>query len=170
MRTTGKARQLYALELVGERLTGRAQPHPVTDAMLRGTLLEPAARAWYEVASGNAVGQAGFVLSDCGRWGCSPDGVTTLGGVEIKCPGRVALLAQLAAHEPADDYRMQIQGCMCVLGRKSWDFCLYSDEAGMPCAWWRIPADPVIQEALARELPVFCDEVEALESRIREEA
>jgi hypothetical protein len=65
-----------------------------------------------------------------------------------------------------DDYVMQVQGCMFVASRTHWDFVLYSDE--LPSAWWRVERDPVLQAALAECLPVFCDEVDAMERQIRE--
>jgi hypothetical protein len=165
--TSGKTRYNYQLELVGERLTKSAMPHFVSAAMQRGTDLEPEARGWYSFEANKMVKQVGFVMSDCGRWGCSPDGLTELGGVEIKCPGRIAMRAMLDSRKPEPDYVMQIQGCMFVCDRDEWDFVVYSDELGMPSAWWTVERDDVIQAALARELPVFCDELDELEKKIR---
>jgi len=164
--TKGKGRRSFALELVAERLTGRAQDHFVSGAMERGTLLEPQARAWYEMASGNAVTQVGFLLADGGGWGASPDGITIAGGIEVKCLGRVNHLDALLNHAVPDDYMMQMQGCMFVAGRSHWDFVLYTDEPGIPSAWWRVERDPAIQAALAECLPVFCEEVDAMQREI----
>lgn len=165
--TKGKSRQSYILELVGERLTGTSMPHFVTAAMQRGTDLEPHARRWYIEASGNKVEEVGFILSDCERWGCSPDGLTKKGGIEIKCPGRVNMLQMLVDHQPDPKYMMQMQGCMFVTGRKEWDFVLFSDEDGMPLDYWTVKADDKIQEALSVEIPKFCDELDEIEAKLR---
>lgn len=164
---TGRARYTYQLELLAERLTGRAADHHVTAAMERGTMLEPAARAWYELASGEAVTQVGFVQSAGGRWGCSPDGITTIGGCEIKCLGGVAHLEALLARQVPADYVPQVQGCMFVTGRNHWDFVLYTDAAGIPSAWWRVERDAAFCDALAECLPVFCDELDELERKVK---
>ena len=165
--TSGKARKSYQLELVGERICKSPQPHFVTPAMMRGTELESDARSWFVRESFVKVEKVGFCLSDCGRWGCSPDGLTEEGGIEIKCPGRVNFLAMLEDKTPEPNYIMQIQGCMFVTGRTEWEFILYSDDPGMPNTWWTIKRDDKLQEALARALPIFCDEVDELEEKIR---
>ena len=165
--TTGKGRYSYAVELAGERLTGQAITLVPTYAMQRGTDLEPWARDWYVQYTGIAVRRVGFVGSDCDRWGCSPDGLTEKGGIEIKCPGRVAMLTMIDQQKPAADYILQMQGCMFVTGATEWDFVLYSDESGMPCTYWTVKADAKIQDALAVELPKFCAEVDEIVMRIK---
>ena len=64
--------------------TGRSVPQ-VNAAMVRGTELEPAARAAYEVRTG-AVMQP-LVMRD-GPYSASLDGITLDGGLilEVKCP------------------------------------------------------------------------------------
>ena len=167
---TGAARRNYALELIGERMTGKAHPHMVTAAMMRGTELEPKARQWYELRTGRAVSAVGFVSGPGERqlWGSSPDGITTDGGIEIKCPLRTALLSMLANGHPEPDYYLQVQGNMWVCQRYHWDFVLYTDERGLPSVVWTIAADDKVWTALDRELPVFCNEVRELERTIKD--
>jgi hypothetical protein len=160
--TANKERRTYMLELASERITGRTVDKPVTFAMQRGTELEPQARAWYSLESGKTVTEVGFV--DCGKWGCSPDGITDVGGCEIKCLGVVNHLEGLLGREVPADYAMQIQGCMFCLQRKTWDFVLYHD--ALPSVWWTVEADAKIQDALAICLPAFCDEVSDIVEKI----
>jgi hypothetical protein len=60
---------------------------PPTRAMQRGIELEPEARAFYELERSLDVRQVGFITTDDGRFGCSPDGLVGVeGGLELKCP------------------------------------------------------------------------------------
>jgi len=167
---TGKARRTYLLELVGERLTKSVSDHYVSTAMMRGTELEPKARAWYELLTGKAVSQVGFVLSDCGRWGCSPDGITETGGIEIKCLLRVAHLDVLETGEIPSDYRMQMEGAMWILKRPTWDLVVFTDELGIPSRVLTLEQDPKIAAALEEHVAAFSGEVEELTRKIKEEA
>ena len=163
----GKTRRTYLLELLAERLTGQTTPHFVTAAMQRGTDLEPKARAWYSLESGEAVSQVGFVLADGKRWGCSPDGITATGGVEVKCLGNAAHLDFVLAGAVPDDYWAQVQGSMWVCGRSHWDFCAYTDVAGMPSRWIRVPRDDAMMQAFAQLLPAFCDDLDEAERAVK---
>src|ERR1035438_8533666 len=59
-----KSRRDYLVELICERLTGRASEHYVTDWMIRGQEDEELARAAYERLTGEDVGNGGFFLHD----------------------------------------------------------------------------------------------------------
>lgn len=163
----GKARRSYMLELCGERLTGKAQDHFVSAAMERGTILEPRALAYHNLQTGKEARIVGFVLDDSLRWGCSPDALLEGGGVEAKCPGPVELLNMIDSHEPEPDYMMQMQGCMWVCQVPVWDFVVFTDEPGLPCDTWQVEADPDIHAAFDSVLPAFCDELDAMEARMR---
>ena len=81
--TKGAKRDGYLHELTAEAVTKTVEMHFVTAAMERGTTLEPEARNWYALVKGVEVQQGGFAASDCGRWGCSPDGLAgSDGGLE----------------------------------------------------------------------------------------
>jgi hypothetical protein len=167
--TKSAARKRYMIELCGERLTGKTRETFVTAAMARGTELEPRARAWYELETGKQVEEVGFVKSDCGRWGCSPDGlVGDDRGVEIKIPGLVALLTMIDAEAVDPDYLMQVQANLWITGRDWWDFVLWTDEPGLPAVIWPQKVDPVLHAAFAEHVPAFCDELDEIEARLRE--
>lgn len=84
-------RDEYLMEVVCERLTGRAADHFVTQWMEQGIENEPFARAAYEIATDCEVQPGGFAIHPDeerfkGWFGASPDGlVGTDGLVEIKC-------------------------------------------------------------------------------------
>jgi hypothetical protein len=81
-----KSRRDYMIELICERLTGRASEHYVSDWMIRGEEDEEAARAAYELHTGEDVEPGGFFLHDTLEFfGASPDGrIGEAGLLELK--------------------------------------------------------------------------------------
>lgn len=81
-----KARRDYAIELICERLCGRASETYVSDWMSRGIDDEDLARAAYEREYGVEVGNGGFYLHDSIEYfGASPDGrIGETGLLELK--------------------------------------------------------------------------------------
>jgi hypothetical protein len=105
--------------------TGR---RPMNHAMQVGADTEPEARRWYAFERDVQVKQVGFVLSDCGRYGCSPDGLVGDDGLlELKCPAGKAQVEYLLAGGLPADYRPQVHGQLLVTGRKWVDFVSYAD-------------------------------------------
>jgi hypothetical protein len=81
-----QARRNYMIELICERLTGRASDHYVTDFMVRGAEDEELARAAYEMQTDESVEDGGFYLHDSVEFfGASPDArVGEKGLLELK--------------------------------------------------------------------------------------
>ncbi len=163
--STGKRstqREKYLYELAGEKLGGIVDETYQSFAMQRGVLMEAEARGLYEFAR-DSVQIVGFCVSDCGRWGCSPDGfVGDQGGVEIKCPlihTHVEYLLKCKEEMPVD-YFQQVQGAMLVTGREWWDFVSYFP--GLPPLIVREEPAPVFQRLLKDELEAFCSDLDAL--------
>jgi len=118
----------YICELVGDL----ADPqYPRVDdyqsaAMKNGTILEPEARAWYEMDTNQTVRQVGFILSDDGRFGCSPDGlIGDAGGLELKSPLPKTHVAYLLDGGLPDAYKAQVHASLVVTGLAWWDFVSY---------------------------------------------
>ena len=71
----------YIDELIGVKLNaldGRFPPWVekyTSRDMANGEAFEGEARFWYSMETGNRVRQVGFVTTDDGRFGCSPDGL-----------------------------------------------------------------------------------------------
>lgn len=171
--TTGKQREgaaprRYMLDLLGERLTGLPTQAFETAAMIRGVELEPRARAWYELITGREVVEVGFVLSDCGRFGCSPDGLMDERGLEIKCPMQAGFLDVIESGAIPFEHVIQMQASMWVTGFKEWDYCLFTDVRGLAPQIITVQQDARIQDALSKYVPAFCDELDKIEARLRE--
>ena len=114
----------YLNRLVAEILTGKSDQQEPNDAMLRGTELEPEARAYYELIGGT-VEEVGFCLHDDG-FGCSPDGlVGDTGLLEIKCPLPHTHVEYLREGVLPGLYVPQVQGQLLVTGRVWCDFLSY---------------------------------------------
>ena len=120
----------YINELIAERLTGRSKPFFTTPWMERGTELEPEAREAYEFISGNETLEVGFIVDPTFSYGCSPDAlIGTDGGLEIKCPAPDTHVGYMRDNQAGvNKYWQQIQGCMMITGRSTWDFLAYHPE------------------------------------------
>lgn len=159
----------YIHELIAD--TVRLEPsittnlgRPPTPEMQWGIDTEPEARAWYEMETGCEARRVGFVVTDDGRFGCSPDGlVGDAGGVEIKCPSLKTQVRYLLEGVLPPEYRCQVHGTLIVTGRPWWDFCSYA--SGLPALLVRVTPDD-FTAALAAELERFRRRYDAELSRI----
>jgi len=162
-RDYSKSAKQYALELLDQKHRGFSRDAHCTPEMQYGLDMEPTARSYYELVYGD-VQQVGFCLSDCGRFGCSPDGlVGDDGGLEIKCPQPARHLEYLADGIVPTDYLPQIHGSLLVTGRKWWDFLSYCPDYE-PLRIRVTPND--YTERLAELLEVFCMELAQLRAKI----
>ena len=127
----------------------------VSSAMANGIENEPIARAWYEFEHDCDVTEVGFCLSDCGRFGCSPDGlVGDEGGIELKCPSLETHVKYLREGVLPAEYRCQVHGEILVTGRAWFDFVSYAE--GLPPFCIRVVPDEFTKQ-LGDELSRFCD-------------
>lgn len=117
----------YINGLIYELISDEIPATFTSDAMIRGTELEPEARDNYEFITGNEVDEVGFIVDESESYGCSPDGLIGQdGGVEIKCPMGATMVKYLRDPEAlVKTYWQQIQGCMWVTERKWWDAFAY---------------------------------------------
>lgn len=121
----------YALELAVESVTQVREEGFKSAAMERGNELEPMARTFYERKKLKKVQQVGFMVSDCGNYGYSPDGLMGEDGlIEIKCPLATTHAKYLMDNKLPDDYKPQVQGGLFVSGRKWCDFISYHPNFG----------------------------------------
>lgn len=163
-----KQRTKYLYQLAGERLGGIVDESYQSFAMVQGVEKEASARALYELLH-EPVQEVGFCLSDCGKYGCSPDGlVGKKGGVEIKCPimsTHVEYLLKCQDEMPSD-YFQQVQGSLLISGRDWWDFVSYFP--GLKPLILREEPNDVFQRLLKKELDLFNEELNEIVENIKQ--
>ena len=108
----------------------------------RGNELEPVARALYSLHTGEKVEEVGFI--EYSEYvGCSPDGLTEEGCIEIKCPDDVKYFKHLLDGEKAIEsaYIWQMQMNMLITGKKWCDYIAYNPNYKEPLFIHRIYPD-----------------------------
>lgn len=117
-------RDNYRLELIAERLTGRAKEHYVSPSMDHGTNTEDDARLYYEGVTRQMCEPVGFVLHPKYDFtGASPDALVGSDGVlEIKCPETTTHLEYILTGKLPDEYLPQVAWELACTGRKWVDF------------------------------------------------
>ena len=158
-----KARQDYLMDLVIERLCGRATEHFVNQAMERGLETEPRARAAYELATGNDVEDGGFWMHPRLEWfGASPDGlVGTDGLLEIKCPTTAVHLEYIEADVIPIEYAPQMLAQLACTERKWCDFVSFDDRlpASLQLFVKRFEPSPDLISECEAEAKLFLEDV-----------
>ena len=116
----------HALDLAGETLLDEPEDSYKSADMERGNELEPLAREAYEEYNFCTVTEVGLMLSDCGDWGYSSDGLVGEEGlIEIKCPKAKNHAKYLAGGKCPTAYIAQVQGGLMISDRKWCDFVSY---------------------------------------------
>jgi len=120
-------RRNYRAQLVAERLTGEPTETYCSDAMRRGSEMEPLAREAYEFLTGTTVEQIGFIdHPTIPMTGCSPDGLIGDDGMlEIKCPNTATHIDWLLGGKVPPEHVNQMRWQMECAGREWCDFASY---------------------------------------------
>jgi hypothetical protein len=108
-----------AHHLIAERLLKRPVETFTSYHMERGLEMEPEAVAWYEWETGVETQLIGFITTDDGKAGCSPDRLIGEDGLlEIKCPTPTGQVDYLLDPDAAHKHWPQLQGQLLVSGRR----------------------------------------------------
>lgn len=154
----------YMHELLAERLLGQECVDYGSAWMNRGGDMEASAVAWYSLR-GADVRAVGFVTSDDGRIGCSPDRLVSEDGLlEIKCPSAAVHIGHLLG-SIGDDHWAQVQGQLWLTGRKWCDVLSFNPD--LPPALVRVERDGAFVAALAEEVERFAAKVDTIEAGLR---
>lgn len=169
-----KAREDYLMRLVIERLTNEPAESVDSYAMAWGRDAEPFARAAFEAETGLIVVESAFVRHPTIEWvGCSPDGLIGKdSGYESKCPKNSAVhLATIRDGMPTE-HKAQVQGCMWVTGRETWEFVSFDPRMPEHLRLYRetIKRDEEYIAHLEEEIIKFLSEVEAQLQQFRKAA
>ncbi len=137
--------------LVYKKVAEKIQNRPMIDLdrssfmMEQGMILESEARPWFELEYDKKVKTVGFITTDDGRFGCSPDGLIewdgtytdteskafSFGGriydcgLEIKSPSAHTHVKYLVNGVLPKEYAAQVMGSMFVTGFRKWVFVSY---------------------------------------------
>lgn len=166
----GKGFQTYLAEKLAEKWCGPL-PGANTWDMEQGTFLESEARPAFTVETGIAVESVGFVTTDDGRTGCSPDAAIFCdgrleAGVEIKCPLPQTQIKYLLAGELPPDYAPQVHGSMLVTGASHWWFFAYRRR--MPPLCLKVGRDAGIIAKMKAAIDDFLDTMDLEWARLCE--
>lgn len=157
----------YAYYLVAEGLLGRSlESESALEWIARGREMEPEAVRMYELREDCDCEPGGFVTTDDGRIGASPDRMILGGraGLEVKCPSPQVHIGYLLG-DLGDHYRQQVQGQLWVCEFEWVDLWSYHPE--MPPALVRTHRDEAFIGKLAAALTEFCDGLDVLRERAR---
>lgn len=156
----------YAYRLIAEKLLNR--PLISLDGLEwieRGKLLESDAVKAYAFSSGMDVSRVGFITTDDGKIGCSPDAlVGSVGQLEIKCPAPQTHVGYMI-EGPGKDYKQQIQGQLMVSEREWSDF--YSHHPEMPPVEIRTYRDEPFIKLMRAALDEFNDRLAGLMETVK---
>ena len=157
----------YMDELIADMICHKwsQEPEYTSIAMQNGIACEPSARAWYAFENDVEVREVGFCLSDCGRYGCSPDGlVGEVGGIEIKCPDLKTHIGYLREGRLPNEYKCQVHGSLAVTGYAWWDFISYSPAVEIPHLVIRVVPDDFTVK-LRSEVEAFADRLSEMRAK-----
>jgi hypothetical protein len=120
----------------------------------QGKILEERAKPAFTLHTGIEIRNVGFITTDDGRAGCSPDAmIGEIGGVEIKCPRMETHIGYLLDGELPAQYVAQVQMSMLITGFEIWHFFCYN--RSLPPLHLVIKRDEKFQAALETALGDF---------------
>lgn len=157
--TTGKIRtgempRKYVALKLAEAWNGGPLQSFSGGVMEQGTILEGEALPWFELRAGVDVSRPGFITTDDGMFGASPDGLLPDGsGLEIKCPQPTNHVAWLLAGDVPDEHRLQCHGGMYVTDAERWTFVSYC--RGFPALVCELRRDEAVIEMIRDALDNF---------------
>ncbi len=154
-----------AHHLIAERLLGRKVESFTSYHMERGLEMEPEAVAWYEWDTGVETALIGFITTDDGKVGCSPDRLVGESGLlEIKCPTPSGQVKYLLSPEAAHEHWPQLQGQLLVSGRDWVDLLAWHRE--LPRIVVRVERDEEYIEKLDWQLKALNQYIDGVMNRI----
>lgn len=151
----------YAAKLAAELFIGRQIGWDGSGWTERGREMEDHAVRLYEFANDCAVEKVGFITTDDGLAGCSPDALVGADGlIEVKClkaENHIAAIMHYKAHGTCPpDYVPQTQGQLLISERQWCDAVFYHPE--LPLLTIRQTALPEIADVLRAQLPAVIAE------------
>jgi len=146
----------YMYRLLAEWMTGEQVENFESEYMVRGVELEDQAMLAYENLQDVETQPGGFITTDDGLIGCSPDRlVGEDGDLELKCPLIHTQVKYALEGTVDDDYMCQLQGRMMIHGREWVDIFAYHPRLIIPPV--RVKRDEKFIADLKSTLAAFVD-------------
>jgi len=153
----GETPKTYVFKKVAEKLQGR----PLIDLsassfmLEQGMIVEEEARPWYQLEYDKRIKKVGFITTDDGLFGCSPDGLIEGEdcGIEIKSPAAHTHVKYLVNGVLPKEYVTQVYGSMYATGFKRWIFVSY--RRGFPALVLEIVTDERLMNLISLAIQSF---------------
>ncbi len=175
----GELPKTYVYKKVAEKLQGRPLIDLSSSSFMleQGMIVESEARPWFALEYDKKIKQVGFITTDDGRFGCSPDGIISdhegvsgayksLGagyvsidgvgydcGIEIKSPAAHTHVKYLVNGVLPKEYVAQVYGSMFVTGFQKWVFVSY--RRGFPALVLEIQRNDKAMFAISGAVDLF---------------
>jgi len=159
----------YAYWLIAEKVLNRSlESIDNLQWVEHGRENEPTAVAAYEFITGTETKPVGFITTDDGRWGASPDRllIGENGGLEVKCVAPNTMIGYMVDGF-GDAYKVQVNGQMLVAELDFVD--RYAWHAEMPAVRVRTYRDEPYIKILSAALNDFSDMLAEMEEKVREQ-
>lgn len=152
---TGEMPKTFIAKKLAERWIGEPIHTWSGGAMTQGSILEDEALPWFAFEFDVTLERPGFITTDAGDFGCSPDGwiAANKSGVEIKAPEIHTHTKWLLAGVLPPEHAAQVQGSMFVTGAERWTFVSYCRR--MPPLVLTVERDADAQDAIADAIKLF---------------
>lgn len=161
----GEMPKSYMYTKLAEAWRGEPLIELTTFSIEQGEILENEARPFYELETNQKVREVGFITTDDGLFGCSPDGL--IGGdcgLEIKCPSAQVHVKYLVGGELPKEYAAQVHGSMYVTGFNRWTFLSY--RRNFPPLILTVKRDAEIMAKIGEALSDFYDAFSKAKSKL----
>lgn len=150
----GEMPKSYVNLKVAEAWLGRPVIDLSTFSIEQGEIVETEARPFFELETNQKVREVGFITTDDGLAGASPDGLIGEDcGLEIKCPSAQVHVKYLVNGELPKDYAAQVHGSMYVTGYPRWFFLSY--RRGFPPLILEVKRDEAIIAKISEAIAQF---------------
>lgn len=153
----GETPRTYMYSKLAEAYRGKALPGFSSWSTEQGQELEQEARSWFAFDTEHKVRNVGFVETDDGRFGCSPDALLDDdGGLELKCVEPTNHVRYLLEGRLPPAYACQVHGSMLATGRPWWKFVSY--RRGFPAFVLKVERDEEIMGKIQSALASFYEQ------------
>lgn len=162
----GEMPRSYAFLKIAEAWRGQPVIDLSTFAIEQGEILETEAKPFFELETDQKLREVGFITTDDGEAGCSPDGlIGDDNGLEIKCPSAQMHVKYLLDGVLPKDYAAQVHGSMFVTGFPRWTYLSY--RRGFPPFILEVKRDEAIIAKIGEAVNRFHEQLEAAKEKMK---